>query len=172
VRAGGCRDTPSGDDDAPISNVSWNDTQDYIAWLSKATQRRYRLPTEAEWEFAARGGTETRYWWGNAIKAGFAACKGCGDSAAPIRVGVRPPNPYGLFDIGGGVAEWVEDCWVRDYAGAPADGSARSSAACREHVLRGGSWTNDASYIRSASRDFYDSAVRYPTHGFRVARSP
>jgi formylglycine-generating enzyme required for sulfatase activity len=171
VKANGCRDTTPHEDNAPISNVSWNDTQDYVKWLSQATKRDYRLPTEAEWEFAARGGTDTRYWWGNAVKYGFAVCKDCGDSAQPTKVGAHQANPYGLFDIAGGISEWVEDCWFRDYNGAPTNGTARQIADCRDHVLRGGSWRNDASYARSASRDYYDSGVRYPTHGFRVARS-
>ncbi|HEY0422478.1 MAG TPA: SUMF1/EgtB/PvdO family nonheme iron enzyme [Rhodopila sp.] len=172
-RAKACAYTPSGNADAPVSNVSWADAQQYVTWLSQTTHHRYRLPTEAEWEYAVRGGTDTRYWWGNTMKPGFAGCKGCGDSAPPVKVGTRVPNPFGVFDINGGVTEWMEDCWFKDYRGAPADGSARLSAsACREHVLRGGSWSNDQNYVRSASRDFYDTSVRYPTHGIRVARSP
>jgi formylglycine-generating enzyme required for sulfatase activity/class 3 adenylate cyclase len=172
-RAKACAYTPSGNADAPVSNVSWADAQQYVTWLSQTTHHRYRLPTEAEWEYAVRGGTDTRYWWGNTMKQGFADCKGCGDSAPPVKVGTRVPNPFGVFDVNGGVTEWMEDCWFKDYRGAPADGSARLSAsACREHVLRGGSWSNDQNYVRSASRDFYDTSVRYPTHGIRVARSP
>ncbi|MBV9249796.1 MAG: SUMF1/EgtB/PvdO family nonheme iron enzyme [Acetobacteraceae bacterium] len=175
VNAKVCTYVPAGSDDAPISNVSWDDAHQYLAWLSQATQQPYRLPTEAEWEYAARGGTETKYWWGNTVKPGFADCKGCGgpqDSVQPVKVGTHPPNPFGLFDIGsGGVTEWVEDCWFKDYRGAPIDGSARLAPNCRERVLRGGSWRNDASYVRAASRDYYDASVRYPTHGFRVARS-
>ena len=109
------------------------------------------------------------------MKPGLADCKGCGgsgDGAQPTKVGTRPANPFGLYDIGGGVTEWVEDCWYKDYRDAPADGSARVGRDCRERVLRGGSWRNDPSYIRPASRDYYDASVRYPTHGLRVARSP
>ena len=172
-RTKACAYTPSGSADAPVSNISWADAQQYIMWLSQTTHHRYRLPTEAEWEYAVRGGTETRDRWGNAMKPGFADCKGCGDFVPPVKVGTRVPNPFGVFDINGGVTEWMDDCWFKDYRGAPADGSARSSAsACREHVLRGGSWNNDQNYVRSASRDFYDTSVRYPTHGIRVARSP
>jgi formylglycine-generating enzyme required for sulfatase activity len=155
-----------------VTNVSWDDAHQFITWLSQATHRSYRLPTEAEWEYAARGGTETRYWWGNTMKPGFAVCKGCGNAMTPTKVGTGPPNPFGLYDMSGGVAEWVEDCWIKDYRGAPTDGSARRSATCEEHVLRGGSWNNDQDDIRSASRDFYNASVRYPTHGIRVARSP
>ena len=170
-----CSYNPDGDDDAPVTNVSWDDAKRFVAWLSLAAGQHYRLPTEAEWEYAARGGTDTRYWWGNAMKPGLAVCKGCGgptDAVQPTKTGTRQPNPFGLYDIGGGVAEWVEDCWYKDYHGAPADGSPRLTADCREHVLRGGSWRNDPSYVRPASRDYYDASVRYPTHGVRVARSP
>jgi formylglycine-generating enzyme required for sulfatase activity/class 3 adenylate cyclase len=175
VRAKGCDYVPPGNDDAPMTNISWIDAQQYITWLSQTTQQRYRLPSEAEWEYAARGGTDTRYWWGNAMKPGLADCKGCGgpdDAVQPVRVGVRPPNPFGLYDIGGGVTEWVQDCWYKDYREAPTDGSARVGSDCKERVLRGGSWRNDPSYVRPASRDYYNAAVRYPTHGVRVARSP
>jgi formylglycine-generating enzyme required for sulfatase activity/class 3 adenylate cyclase len=175
VKAKACGYTPNGTDDAPVNNVSWTDAQQFVAWLSQATQQHYRLPSEAEWEYAARAGTDTRYWWGNAMKPGLADCKGCGgpqDAAQPAKVGALPANPYGLHDIGGGLAEWVADCWHKDYHGAPADSSAWLGPDCRERVLRGGSWRNDPSYIRSASRDHYDASVRYPTHGIRLARSP
>jgi formylglycine-generating enzyme required for sulfatase activity/class 3 adenylate cyclase len=175
VKAKACSYSPSGGDDAPVNNVSWTDAQQFVTWLSQATHQRYRLPSEAEWEYAARAGTETRYWWGNAMKPGLADCKGCGgptDAAQPAKVGSLPANPLGLHDIGGGLAEWVDDCWHKDYHGAPSDGSAWQGPDCRERVLRGGSWRNDPTYIRSASRDHYDASVRYPTHGVRLARSP
>ncbi len=175
VKAKACGYVPNGDDDAPVSNVSWADAQQFVGWLSQTTQQHYRLLSEAEWEYAARAGTDTRYWWGNAMKPGLADCKGCGgphDAVQPAKVGVLPPNPFGLNDIGGGLAEWVDDCWHKDYRGAPADGSAWLGSDCRERVLRGGSWRNDSSYVRSASRDHYDASVRYPTHGVRLARSP
>ncbi len=164
----------AGEDDAPMTNVSWSDAQQYAAWLARATGAPYRLPSEAEWEYAARGGTQTKYWWGNEMKPGIAACKGCGepyDPHHPVKVGSFPANPFGLHDMSGGVAEWVADCWHKDYHGAPADGSAWQDDNCREHVLRGGSWQNDPSYLRTTSRDSYDTGVRYLTHGFRLARS-
>ena len=175
LAAKACSYAPKGDDDAPVSNVSWTDTQQFVTWLSQVTHRSFRLPSEAEWEYAARGGTESRYWWGNAMKPGFADCRGCGgpqEAVQPTKVGTRPANPFGVHDIGGGVAEWVEDCWHKNYRGAPADGSAWLEPDCRERVLRGGSWNNDPGDVRPASRDFYDAPVRYPTHGFRLARSP
>ncbi len=170
VQANACSYIPPGDDDAPLGNVSWNDTQQYLQWLSGVTHRQWRLPTEAEWEYAARGGTKTRFWWGDAMKPGLAICKGCGD-AKPMKAGTVPANPYGLR-INDGVSEWVEDCWVKDYRGAAANGAARATPDCRERVIRGASSSNDASYARPAGRDFYDASVRYPTHGFRIAASP
>jgi formylglycine-generating enzyme required for sulfatase activity len=169
VRFNGCDAVPKGDDDAVMGNLSWDDAQQYVTWLAQVSHIPYRLPSEAEWEYAARGGTVTRYWWGNTMKPGLAICKGCGEAVRPERVGLRPSNPFGLFDINGGIAEWVQDCWVKDYRSAPADGTPRSNSDCSDHVLRGGAWNNDEKYVRPASRTFYDGSVRYPTHGLRVA---
>ena len=169
-----CTHRPSGDDDAPVRNISWNDAQQYVAWLSKVTQKQYRLPTEAEWEYAARGRTSTKFWWGNQFAPGLATCRGCEgqyDPENPFRVGNLAPNPFGLYDLVGSVGQWVADCWHRNYAGAPKDASSWETPNCRERVLRGGSWKNDVGYLRSSSRDRYDANVRYFTHGLRVARS-
>jgi formylglycine-generating enzyme required for sulfatase activity len=174
VAAKACRLVLEGDNAAPARNVSWDDAQQYTAWLSSSTGQTYRLPSEAEWEYAARAGTNSRYWWGEKVAPKMANCKGCGepyDPRQPVNVGSFPANPLGLYDLTGGVAQWVDDCWHPNYQGAPSDGSAWSDPNCREHVLRGGSWRSDASYVRSASRGYYDSGVRYPAHGFRVARS-
>jgi len=169
-----CGFTAIGKDDAPVSNVSWTDAQQYAAYLAQTTKKTYRLPSEAEWEYAARGGTQTKYWWGDKLQPGMAGCKDCGDLAAeqPAKVGSFKPNPFGLHDMGGGVDQWVEDCWHKTYQGAPGDGSAWSSGDCSAHVLRSGSWKNDSRYVRPSNRDGYDTHVRYPTHGFRVALSP
>jgi formylglycine-generating enzyme required for sulfatase activity len=164
-----------GNDDAPVTNVSWADAKQYVAWLSDATRKTYRLPTEAEWEYAARGGTQTRYWWGEELQPGMVNCKNCTNAATTeqsIKVGSFKPNPFGLYDMGGAVDQWVEDCWHKNYQGAPSDGSAWVEGDCSSHVLRSGSWKNDARYVRSANRDNYDTNVRYPTHGFRIALSP
>ena len=170
-----CGFVASGKDDAPVTNVSWTDAKQYVAWLAETTGKPYRLPTEAEWEYAARGGTQTKYWWGDQFQPGAANCKNCTDIAAteqPIKVGSLKPNPFGLYDMGGGVDQWVEDCWHKNYQGAPADGSAWVETQCPSHVMRSGSWRTDASYVRPSNRDSYDTNVRYPTHGFRVALSP
>jgi formylglycine-generating enzyme required for sulfatase activity/class 3 adenylate cyclase len=170
-----CAFAATGNDDAPATNVSWTDAKQFVAWLAGATRKAYRLPSEAEWEYAARGGTQTKYWWGDQFQSGMANCKNCNDIAAaeqPIKVGSFKPNPFGLYDMGGGVDQWVEDCWHKNYQGAPADGSAWVEAECASHVIRSGSWKNDARYVRPSNRDSYDTNVRYPTHGFRVALSP
>ena len=172
--ANACTFSLEGNATAPARNVSFDDARQYVAWLSKITGQPYRLPSEAEWEYAARAGTNSRYWWGDRVVPKMANCKGCGDSydpRQPAPIGSFPANALGLHDLVGGVAQWVEDCWHPNYQGAPVDGSAWNEPNCRENVLRGGSWRNDASYTRSASRAYYDSGVRYPAHGFRVARS-
>jgi formylglycine-generating enzyme required for sulfatase activity/class 3 adenylate cyclase len=170
-----CAFVATGKDDAPVTNVSWADARRFVAWLSGATHRAYRLPSEAEWEYAARGGTQSRFWWGDEFQPGMSNCRNCADIAAaeqPVKVGSFKPNPFGLYDMGGGVDQWVEDCWHKSYHGAPADGSAWGEGDCASHVIRSGSWKNDQRYVRPANRDSYDTNVRYPTHGFRVALSP
>ena len=174
VAATACANKATGKDDAPVTNVSWSDTQRFTEWLSRVTQKKYRLPSEAEWEYAARGGTQTKYSWGDRLQSGMANCNGCNeayDAALPMKVGSFKPNPFGLYDMGGGVDQWVTDCWHKSYQAAPVDGSAWLDVECASHVIRSGSWKNDPSYVRPASRDHYDTNVRYPTHGFRVAHS-
>ena len=159
---------------APVRNISWTDTVQYFSWLNAKTGKTYRLPTEAEWEYAARGGTKTRYWWGNQLVKGLANCTDCGgeyNRKSPATTGSFDPNPFGLHDMNGGVWEWVFDCWHKNYIGAPIDGSAWKKEFCQVRVLRGGSWRNDSSYVHSASRFKYGADVRYLTNGFRVARS-
>ena len=177
VQAEACKavtSTTGSPDKSPARDISWADTQRFVRWLSKQTGQNYRLPTEAEWEYAARAGTGSRYWWGEKMRAGMANCKGCGgdwSNDAPVNVDALPPNPFGLYGMNGGVWEWVEDCWHKDYDGAPTDGSAWTSSDCRENVIRGGAWRNDSTYAHSSSRFTYDSAVRYILNGFRVAKS-
>ena len=170
-----CTFAATGRDDAPVTNISWSDARQFVGWLASTAHKAYRLPSEAEWEYAARGGTQSRYWWGDELQPGIANCKGCADVAGveqPTKVGSFKPNPFGLYDMGGTVDQWVEDCWHKSYQGAPSDGSAWLEGDCGSHVIRSGSWKNDARYVRPANRDNYDTNVRYPTHGFRVALSP
>jgi len=170
-----CGFVATGKDNAPVTNVSWTDAKQFVAWLAGATRKAYRLPGEAEWEYAARGGTQTKYWWGDQFVPGMANCKNCIETAVaeqPVEVGSFRPNPFGLYDMGGGVDQWVEDCWHKNYQGAPSDGSAWVEGDCASHVIRSGSWKNDARYARPSNRDGYDTHVRYQTHGMRVALSP
>ena len=169
--ANACKFEPIATENEPMRNVSFNDVQDYVGWLSNATGQAYRLPTEAEWEYAARAGSTTPYWWGRQMVAGVANCKACGGPPELLPVGRFAPNNWGLHDMVGSVSQWTQDCWHRDYTGAPRDGSAWEGPSCRERVLRGGSWmSSDAFDIRVTSRAYYDAAVRYPAHGFRVVR--
>lgn len=176
VDAGGCRARPDMrgvGDDSPVHNLSWEDAQAYAAWLREHTGKPYRLPTEAEWEYAARAGTTTAYWWGDDPGSAQANCQDCGGPwsfQTPADVDAFPSNPLGLHGMHGGVMEWVEDCWVPSYEGAPSDSAARTAASCAERVLRGGSWRNDASYATASSRLGYDPGVRYETNGLRIAR--
>jgi formylglycine-generating enzyme required for sulfatase activity/uncharacterized caspase-like protein len=176
VAAGACKVVSELDQaaaDSPARNLSWDDAQDYVGWLSKLSGKSYRLPTEAEWEYAARGGTTTTYWWGEKLEPGKANCQDCGTpyhKEAPEPISTFPANSFGLSGMAGGVAQWVADCWFPSYAGAPKDGSARDKKDCHQRVLRGGSWRNDHSYAASSSRFFYEPTVRYLANGMRVAR--
>ncbi|MBQ5949530.1 formylglycine-generating enzyme family protein, partial [Massilia sp. ST3] len=177
VNAGGCQKTTlpaSLPPDAPVRDVSWDDAQQYVKWLSASTGKAYRLPTEAEWEYAARGGTATRYWWGEQMATGKANCKDCGQpwsNDAPAKTGSFTANPYGLHDTSGSVWEWVSDCWHNNFKDAPADGRSWDQANCRVRVIRGGSWREGAPYMVSSTRFRYDASVRHTQNGFRVARS-
>jgi formylglycine-generating enzyme required for sulfatase activity/class 3 adenylate cyclase len=174
VAAKGCSYAATGENDAPVTNLSWTDTQQFVEWLSNITQKPFRLPTEAEWEYAARGGTKSKFWWGDSLETDMANCKGCNEpyeSSQPLTVGSFKPNPFALYDMGGNINQWVADCWHKNYQGAPSDGSAWVENDCPSYVIRSGSWKNDPSYVRPSNRDRYDANVRYPTHGLRVARS-
>ena len=157
----------------PVMNVSWDDANAFIAWLNAETGQQFRLPTEAEWEYAARAGQETEYWWGDAFSPDQANATGTGgrdrwSTTAPV--GEFPPNPFGLFDMNGNLREWVQDCWIPDYKGAPRDASARLTGDCSKRVVRGGAWNLGGPWLRSANRDFDDQGYRYVDRGFRLAR--
>jgi formylglycine-generating enzyme required for sulfatase activity len=134
LRGGGqCPDVaaPWGRGPMPVVNVSWRDANQYVAWLSAFTRKQYRLLTEAEWEYAARAGTVTRYFWGDDPRGGNANCNGCGskwDLQQTAPVGSLKPNGFGLYDMLGNVWEWVEDRWHENYNGAPADAAIRTIA--------------------------------------------
>jgi len=176
VAAGSCKFNPPdqgwGRGDRPVIDVSWDDAKDFTGWLSQKTGETYRLAAEAEWEYAARAGTTSAYWWGQQIGAGRADCADCGvkptKQTAPT--GSFRPNAFGLYDTAGNAAEWVQDCWNASYRGAPNDGSAWNSGDCTLRVLRGGSFADTANHLRSAARFHYDEDVRYYANGFRVVR--
>ncbi|GGB86245.1 hypothetical protein GCM10011352_10180 [Marinobacterium zhoushanense] len=161
-----------GRDNQPVINVSWQDAKDYTGWLAEQSGQPYRLPTEAEWEYVARAGTETKYWWGDELSDRMAVCDGCGtqwDGQRPAPVGSFPANPWGIHDLNGNVDEWVEDCYQGTYAGAPSDGSASAGANCSHRVMRGGSWFEIPRLIRSASRYRHPANSSRNSWGFRVA---
>jgi len=167
--------------DRPAINVSWDDAQTYVQWLSWETGEHYRLPSEAEWEYAARAGTETRFYTGECIDTGQAnydgnyAVEGCDKTGLYRRrtmpVGSFPANGFGLHDMHGNVLEWMEDCWNESYDGAPTDGSAWRACLARDHVSRGGSWFNAPRAIRLAERVWYNVYNLGSVDGFRVART-
>ncbi|WID98965.1 SUMF1/EgtB/PvdO family nonheme iron enzyme [Bosea vestrisii] len=178
VNEGGCNYRPDdrglGRGKRPVTDIHWNDANAYLAWLSTKTGKRYRLPSESEWEYAARAGTATTYPWGQAVEKDRANCLGCNDQPrrSAVASGQYPPNAFGLYDMAGNAAEWVADCWSENYRAAPRDGSVQVVPGCRERVLRGGSFNNDPRYLRSAARFKYEADVRFYTNGFRVAREP
>lgn len=183
---------PWGRERWPIIGVSWKNAAAYARWLSEQTGKRYRLPTEAEWEYAARAGTGSAWFWGNDAsqaciygnvfdrrhETGLKAQGVFGESAecdddygetAPV--GAFKPNAYGVHDMTGNVWEWVQDCYHENYKGAPRDGSAREDAKdCDRRVIRGGSWTSRPVHLRSAHRESYNPDRISRLIGFRLAQ--
>jgi formylglycine-generating enzyme required for sulfatase activity len=157
-------------DDHPVVNVSWNDAQAYINWLNKKSGQRYRLPDEIEWEYAARAGTKTAYYWGDDIGKANATCNDCGnawdgDSTSPV--GSFPANPWGLFDMSGNVAQWMQDCFVESTPNTSHDNAA---GECKSRVIRGGSWSDSPKALRIDARDGNLADFRYMSVGFRLAQ--
>ena len=177
--AGGCgsyrpHDRGWGRGDRPAVRIRWTDAQAYVAWLSQETAAQYRLPSESEWEYAARAGTQAKYHWGDRVGANRANCDGCGspwDGAMTAPVGSFAPNAWGLHDIHGNVLEWTADCLNDNYVGAPTDGSAWLAGNCGRRVLRGGAWDSDARFVRSAYRGAAATDFIVDVIGFRVART-
>lgn len=157
----------------PVINVSWEDARAYAQWLSAQTGAQYRLPTEAEWEFVARSGTQTRYWWGEDLDNDRANCFDCGSTDGGVqtsRVGSFSANPWGVYDMAGNVREWVQDCYVPNYSRASVDGRAVDVGGCADRVVRGGAYSSPSAQLRSASRDRVDAQGRLDNLGFRVVR--
>jgi formylglycine-generating enzyme required for sulfatase activity len=159
----------------PVINVTWDDARHYVAWLSRMTGKPYRLLSESEFEYAARGGTQTAYPWGDRIGKNNANCAGCGsqwDNRQPSPVGSFAANPFGLYDMHGNVWQWLEDCDHGDYEGAPRDGSPWvEGSECNQRVARGGSWHDGPQFLRSADRGWNTSDGRLNFLGFRVGRT-
>ena len=178
------------DDRHPVACVSWDDASAYVRWLSQKTGRDYRLLTEAEWEYAARAGTTTTRFWGDAgnMSCGYAngadltaeaqvpgasnwAIANCNDRYAyTAPVGSYRANAFGLYDMLGNVWEWTQDCWNGNYNGAPTDGSAWAAGDCFLRVVRGGSWEDAPLGLRAAYRVGSPTVIRVYIRGFRVAR--
>ena len=157
----------------PVVNISWEDATAYTQWLSKKSGKKYRLPTDAEWEYAARAGTNTPYWWGNNPGTAMANCEGCssiwsGEKTAPVKR--FPANAFGLYDTAGNVFEWVADCYHNTFEYAPKDGSALDKPGCGKRVIRGGSWSFPEKESRSANRWRDFPTRRSDDTGFRVVR--
>ncbi|VVQ25000.1 Hercynine oxygenase [Pseudomonas fluorescens] len=190
VEDGGCdgyvpSDEGWGRGNRPVINVSPADARTYIQWLSAKTGKRYSLPSEAQWEYAARAGITTARWWGEAASRDYANY-GPDDCPTQIRCGgfvagqdkwlnTAPTasfaaNRFGLYDMLGNVWQWTDDCWHQDYSGAPRDGSAWQESQCNQAVIRGGAWGNIPAFIRSASRAGYKVQGRTSNIGFRVVR--
>jgi formylglycine-generating enzyme required for sulfatase activity len=175
VAAAACPRAPDrwGRGEMPVINVSWGDAKQYVGWLSRLTGKEYRFLTEAEWEYAARAGAVTRYFWGDDPGTGNANCDGCGsrwdlEQTAPV----GKPNAFGLYDMHGNVWEWVEDSWHDNYDSAPTDGSAWLRRDDPSYpVVRGGSWRNDPQTVRAAVRARRITGVRFDTLGVRLART-
>jgi len=171
----------------PAIHVSWNDAKAYVEWLSRESGQKYRLPTEAEWEYAARAGTRTSRFWGDSIdqaclyanvadlsaKEFFPSLKvlNCSDGAPfTAEVGRFPSNPFGLHDILGNVWEWCEDTWHSDYLGAPQDGRAWNAVGEENWVRRGGSWFSLPKHVRASTRNGNPTGYRGNETGFRIVR--
>ena len=177
------------DDAHPVTCVSWEDASAYAAWLSRQTGRKYRLLTEAEWEYAARAGTTTTQYWGDDVnlichyangadRAAAARIPGvetwqvadCDDRYAyTAPVGSYRPNAFGLHDMLGNVEEWTQDCWKGNYEGAPTDGSAVASGDCSLRAVRGGAWDDSPVGVPAAYRVGSPTSVRVNRRGFRIA---
>jgi formylglycine-generating enzyme required for sulfatase activity len=158
----------------PVINVTWDDAQHYVAWLSRMTGGIYRLLSEAEWEYAARARTQTAYPWGDEIGTNNANCNGCGsqwDNKQTAPSGSFAANAFGLYDMPGNAWEWVEDCFHPSYSGAPEDGSAWTGGDCTRRILRGASWYIRPDSLRSAHRGWLSADYRNNDDGFRVART-
>lgn len=174
-KVGGCppaTDSGYGRGRQPVVNVSWDDAQQYIAWFSRMTGKPYRLLSEAEWEYAARGGTTTPYSFGaDATELGEYAWYQSNSGYRPRPVGEKKPNPFGLYDMHGNIWRWLQDCYRGNYDGAPIDGSPWISGDCKQRSVRGGTWFSAPSNLRSANRTGAPPDQKINFIGIRLGRS-
>ncbi len=157
----------------PVFFITWDDAFYYTKWLSEQTGHKYRLPSEAEWEYAAGAGKTSPFWWGFEEEPNRAHCFGCGtsfDPRKPTKVGSFGPNPFGVQDTAGNIAEWVADCWHDTYTGAPTDAGVWEGGDCVYRIARGGAYSSPPQSIRHAKRDRYKSDQTYDHIGIRVVR--
>ncbi len=186
VAGGGCmgpapEDQGWGRGNRPLVDVTWDEANAYIDWLNQKTGKKYRLPSEAEWEYAARAGTTSAFSFGPTIttrQANYDGTTAFGEGPVgenrqqTLPVGSFPPNAFGLYDVHGNAWEWIEDCFVDGYAeDAPKNGGAYRLRDCGEHVVRGGSWADPPGDLRSAARGSATFDTQSPSGGFRVART-
>jgi formylglycine-generating enzyme required for sulfatase activity len=155
-------------ENCPVDGVSWDDAQGFIKKLNAINNTQYRLPSEAEWEYACRANTSTRFFFGddiNAEQVNYGGKISCRNSP----VGIHPPNRFGLYDMHGNVFEWCEDTWHGTYEGSPIDGTARIDKSTDHKVYRGGAWNASAHFCRSAFRFHRPKTSSYYNIGFRLA---
>jgi formylglycine-generating enzyme required for sulfatase activity/serine/threonine protein kinase len=179
VQAGGCSHRPDdagwGRDKRPVTSISYlHITQQFIPWLNKGTSKHFRLPSEAEWEYAARAGSTSKYSWGNSINCSQARygyrSNECGKPKSTVPVGSFSPNQFGLYDMHGNVWEWTQDCWNESYSGAPSNGRAWQRGDCKKRVMRGGAWANGSGVLRSGNRKQGSVQHRDIQYGFRLVQ--
>lgn len=175
--AGTCKHKPHdhnwGTNRMPVINVSHAMVKNYAKWLSQTTGQKYRLPSEAEWEYVARAGSKKNYWYGDLVGENQVNCRKCGSPWSGIGnapIGSFEPNPWGVYDMHGNAFEWVEDCWHPNYEGAPKSSAARTDGKCHFRVIRGGSWYYYSRMSRSANRQKNPSAVKSYWLSFRLVR--
>jgi len=177
VDAGGCTHKPDdhnwGTNRMPVMNVNHDMVHGFADWLSKTTGHKYRLPSEAEWEYAAKAGSKSNYWFGDLVGENQVNCRKCGSPWSGIGnapVGSFKPNPWGLYDMNGNAYEWVEDCWHENYQGAPKGPEAWVDGKCQFRVIRGGSWYYYSRMSRAANRQKNPGAVKSYWLSFRLVR--
>ncbi len=157
----------------PVNNVSWDDAFAYTRWLSKQTGKQYRLLSESEWEYVARAGTTSSFWWGTSAGSSNAHCFDCVsdyNTGKPAKIGTYQPNQFGVYDTAGNLFEWVHDCYHRNYKDAPTDGSVWEGGDCKVRIARGGAYRSPASSMRAENRDKFPSERGQYNVGIRLAR--